>query len=521
MVTSNPVSTEAVASELDRVLESLTGRVLYRDNAFRVTGLPADASPRQVRRGREERMNPYYEPSAESGAAPLPPSADPDALHHAFEGLRDPLLRLAHELLWLRPDVEADHPHNTAVRTHCAALESEDSGQPDPAMWATALRTWSAVLDSGETWTWAKARVRAIDDPRLTLAAVRALRERLPEHLVGVSLALAATAAADGDTPAAERHLRLLNASPFTEALVRKAARNAVRGAEARVKTACETAEDQADSGGLKAARTLLSDTAEPLRVIEALLGGADPLTRSCRDEAAITANRCAVGYFNKRRRGTGVARVLQRARAVAVSESTIELIDQNLAVVATEPLLREVEPLLDSGQIDAAAARLRAWHRLTTDPDREAALEQILVDPRRLASKPHNNNPGCVFFLGAHQYGMRDSRAEPGTAVNTHVTTLYLTFLWIPLVPLTANIVGHDTATGERIIGGRVPLSEAARRYRVFALVALPVLFAAWTAGAFAALYTAALGASIAAVCLVLRQEYLRAWAKKREESA
>jgi hypothetical protein len=337
-----------------------------------------------------------------------------------------------------------------------------------------------------------------------------------------VSLTLAARAAADGKARIAERHMQLLKASPFAKALVRTAARNAVRTAETRVKEACEAAENQADSGnGLKAARTLLSETAAPLRIVEALLGAGDPLTRACRDEVAGVANRCAVGHFNKRRKGSGVESVLRKAREVAVSDATVDLIDQNLAVVATEPLLREVEPLLESGRIDAAAARLRAWHRTTDDPDRKAALAQILDDPRRLASKPQNTNPGCIFFFGASQYGARDHRKEPGTGIHTHITTLYLTFLWIPLIPLSAHIVGTDRASFERIFGGRVPLSQAARRYRLFALLIVPALFANWWFGADAGLFTVVASAILIALCVTLNHLHLNAWAKKQEESA
>ena len=520
MDVSNQVSTESVKRELDGVLSSLTGRALYRDNAFRVTGLASDATPRQVRRGREERMNPYYEPPDSAASVPLPPSTDQDALQHAFEGLRDPLRRLTHEILWIRSDVEPDHPHNAAVRAHCAALEGD--GKETSAMWATALRSWAAVLDSDELWQWAKGRVRAIDDPRLTLAAVRALQERLPEHVVGVSLTLAARAASDGKGRIAERHMQLLAASPFAKALVRTAARNAVRTAETRVKDACEVAENQADSGnGLKAAQTLLAETAAPLRVVEALLGAGDPLTRACRDEVAGAANRFAVGHFNKRRKGSGVESVLRKAREVAVSETTVELIDKNLAVVGTEPLLREVEPLLKSGRVDAAAARLRAWHRTTDDPGRKAALAQILDDPRRLASKPQNTNPGCIFFFGASQYGARDHRDEPGTAVRTHITTLYLTFLWVPLIPLSAHVVGTDGANFERVFGGRVPLGKAARRYRLLAPLIVPALFATWWFGSDTGLFTLAASTILIGLCVTLRHLHLNAWAKKQEETA
>ncbi|MEU5871110.1 hypothetical protein AB0A73_06050 [Glycomyces sp. NPDC047369] len=510
--------TGADRRELDRVLAPLTGRALYRDNVFRATGLPSDATPRQIRRAREERTNPYYEQPADTRDAPLPPAADPDEVHHAFEGLRDPLTRLVHELLWLRPGLAPGHPHTAAVRAHCAAIEADAAGEDAPELWADALAAWDRVFADRGTWRWARERVRAIDDPRLDAAAVDVLKARLPELIAAVSFALAAAAAADGDTAAAARHVARLQDAKFREGPVKRARRAAVAPAEARVKAACEAAADRGDAAGLKAAQALLSDTAEPLRVVEALLGAADPLSRACRDEVAGTANRCAVGYFNKRRKDNGVSRVLERARAIAASDSVAALIDDNLAVVKTEPILGAVEPLLKQNRIDAAAARLRAWRRITRDPVRKAALDEILADPRRLCGEIREANlGGCLFFFGAQQYGARDHRtATPG--VRTHVTTLYLTLLWIPLVPLSAHIVGHDTTTWGRVYGGRVPLSGAARAYRVLFLVAAPALIAWRFLGPGWGLWTAAMAAAAAVVALCGRGLRLDAWARRQE---
>ncbi|WP_335987873.1 hypothetical protein [Glycomyces sp. MUSA5-2] len=510
--------TGAPRRELDRVLAPLAGRALYRDNVFRITGLPSDATPRQVRRAREERTNPYYEPPAATRDAPLPPSTDPDEVHHAFEGLRDPLARLVHELLWLRPNLGPDHHHNAAVRTHCAAIEAAAAGEAAPALWAAALASWDRVFADRDTWRWARQRVRAIDDPRLDVDVVTTLKTRLPELIAAVSFALAAAAAADGDTDAAARHVAHLDEAGFREGPVKRARRAAVAPAEARVKAACEAAVERGDGAGLKAVQALLSDTAEPLRVIEALLGRTDPLSRACRDEVAGTANRCAVGYFNKRRKDNGVSRVLERARTIAASDAVAALIDDNLAVVKTEPILGTVEPLLKQNRIDAAAARLRAWHRFTKDPVRKAALAEILADPRRLCGEIREANlGGCLFFFGAKQYGARDHRSTtPG--VRTHVTTLYLTFLWIPLVPLSAHIVGYDTATWGRVYGGRVPLSGAARVYRVLFLIAAPALIALRFAGPGWALWTAAMAGAVAAVALCGRALSFDAWARKQE---
>jgi hypothetical protein len=42
--------------ELTSVLARISGADLYRGNAFRVTGLPATASPARIRRAREEAL---------------------------------------------------------------------------------------------------------------------------------------------------------------------------------------------------------------------------------------------------------------------------------------------------------------------------------------------------------------------------------------------------------------------------------------------------------------------------------
>lgn len=515
MTEANSASMGSVHRELDKVLGSLTGADLYRDNAFRVTGLATDASPRQVRRGREELMNPYYAPPEPDEGAPLPPSTDADALQHAFEALRDPLLRLTHELLWLRPD--EDDKHNLAVRGHCAAVEAAADGGDGWGEWAESLRLWSEVLSDDRTWKRAKERVREIDDPRLTLAATRALRSRLPAHIIGVNIEFAAQAAAEGDTGGAEHHMRVLRESPFGKERIREAARAAVRPIEARVNAACETAtEDAASARGLDAARRVLADTEGPLRVITALLGAEDPLTRACRDEVASTVNRCAVGYFNKQRKTGDAPALLQRARRLAASDATIELIDRNIEVMGTDPVIEEVAEFVKAGRVDAAAARLRAWHDLTRDPDRKAALAKVLADRRSLSSPPEQPNAtGCVFFLGSELYGGADEQLEPEANAYTKITTKYLTFLWIPIMPISAHIVGPD------IYGGRVPLSPGATRFRRVSLILLPALALY--------LYFPGVNHDLAAgawligsvITSVLRAARLRSWAKAREEAA
>jgi hypothetical protein len=225
-------SSSDTAREIDRVLRPLGGHGLYRNNAFRVTGLSTDASARQIRRHQEELKNPYHLAPATDRDLPLPPSDDADAQRAAFEVLRDPLARLVHELFWLRPDQPSRHEH--AIFAHSRALEaiSRDGEVVDDETWddlQVGLRLLAQGFADDSTWEWVRRRAEQIDDPRLSVGVLRALRERLPEHVIGVSVGLAVRAAG-ADPAEAEAHLAALREAGFEARQVREVARAAVEG---------------------------------------------------------------------------------------------------------------------------------------------------------------------------------------------------------------------------------------------------------------------------------------------------
>ncbi|GAB2488054.1 hypothetical protein GCM10027063_31970 [Promicromonospora xylanilytica] len=330
-----------VARDLDRVLRPLEGHGLYRNNAFRVTGLPTDVSPRRVRRHREETQNPYYVTPVPDTDVPLPPSDDADALRAAFEVLRDPLSRLVHELFWLRPDQASWHEH--AVFAHCRALEATD---PDGTVadagtwddWRSGLRLLAQAFTAEETWEWVRRRAAEIDDPRLSVAVLRALRERLPEHVIGVSVGLAVRAAGVSREQA-DQHLGALRRAGFDPRQVREVARAAVEPSAGRVRAACETARAADSAVGLSAARDLLDGTAAALTTLSTVLGADDDLAGACRDEVAHVVNNRVVGYVNEYLEGVAgppptasALALLRRARELAWSPSVTDLVDKNLA---------------------------------------------------------------------------------------------------------------------------------------------------------------------------------------------
>src|SRR5215475_6551381 len=88
---------------------SLLGAVgpeIYRQNAFRLTGLTVTATNRDIRR-RAEQLQVAAQFGADAGGSggvlPLPEAPGTTAVQEAIERLRDPVHRLVDELFWIWP----------------------------------------------------------------------------------------------------------------------------------------------------------------------------------------------------------------------------------------------------------------------------------------------------------------------------------------------------------------------------------------------------------------------------------
>ncbi|MBE1878387.1 hypothetical protein [Myceligenerans pegani] len=323
-------------------LQGVSGTRLYRNNAFRITGLPPDASTRQVNRRRRESRSAHDIPPPPSPGAPLEPSTDAVALRGAFEALDSPVARFVHELLWLAPHgQDADTTRDDAIRAHCAAVEATDrDGGVDDAstwqLWERALRLWHSALTAPDTWRRAENRVREIDDPRLSVDAVPELRKALTEHIARVSVALAARAADAGDVGSAERHLNLLSASPFPAATIERAARDVAGPHVDRVHEVCEEARSRDPADGIRAASDVLERAGHPLELVRLLLGDDDPVAQKCRDDVAGIINASVVQAMDGPGRGSpreGL-RLLEAARSIVASKEGAGVIDRNIAAL-------------------------------------------------------------------------------------------------------------------------------------------------------------------------------------------
>jgi len=216
--------------------KDLVGVNLYRRNAFRVLGIPIDATIQSAVKSqklREMQQKLGMATTAQSEVLPLTPPPDAELLRRSNECLQDPACRLAHSFFWLWP-VERDagpavalsslhgsHPavtlrawlafvesepgavtarHNVAVLAHMLALDlearvatravSSDEQRARWAYWELSYRHWRRLCDDPAFWQRAKNLRDAIDDPRLPQDMAHRLQEWCPQVIIGATASL-------------------------------------------------------------------------------------------------------------------------------------------------------------------------------------------------------------------------------------------------------------------------------------------------------------------------------------------
>ena len=120
---SMPVSVPTPAEGFDLLLEA--GRAaVYRRNAFRITQLAVDATPREITRQTEKLrlLEKLGGGARAAGGLGLDPPPDQDAVREALQRLRDPERRLVDELFWFWPQALGQATSDPALQ----ALERGD-----------------------------------------------------------------------------------------------------------------------------------------------------------------------------------------------------------------------------------------------------------------------------------------------------------------------------------------------------------------------------------------------------------
>jgi hypothetical protein len=429
--------------ESKKLLELATPDI-YWQNAFRVLGLPVEASPHEINRQRSrlQMMRKVGIRSAGplTGMMPLNPPPDEDQIARATQRLNDPESRLLDELFWFWPhngNSSADEAlrllasncpdnaqslwmqeeqgssqgkvstHNLAVFYHIIALDLERASanalnaehqDTRNRAWEAAFKRWQILMDDEGFWSRLTARIRELDDPRLTTGTARRIRYSLPKALLLINARLALRAAERNDESEVKRHLALMQYAGSSPSIRQEALQDVVSSIRQRIHFACEAVAARASSDAAQAdkyAAGLLEETEPLLRTIDWLLPKGNSSRGAAFDDVVGCALRCQILFGNESENWLLSIRILESILPLAGSETVRARVQENLKIVK-----RNSEEKRIFGNL-----------------------------------KPINNAPslGRVFSVGFRLYGHKDFDIE----TQSYLTTYYFVVLGIPIFPI------------------------------------------------------------------------------------
>lgn len=453
---------------------------LYRYNAFRVLGLPINATLREIERHRKRlemvKKLGIDSPDQNRSCFPLAPPPDQDSIQNAIERLRDPVKRLIEEFFWFWPlkigsaqdkvlellskqnideaikiwkENEKEgccvSTHNLAVFHHLSVLDKEKDSPGEELdrcqlLWKSAFEEWQKLLEDVKFWSLLTDRIRVLNDPRLTSETARSIYNSLPKALLLINAKLAVRAAEE-DKDTVERQILLMKQSGFEESTIKDVLHEAASPIRERIKILCASVTHKAEENPQKAnqlLRSLLEKTMPWLQAIDILLPNSSAVRETLHDEVAETVRSRTVIYGNE---------TANWKECLWLTEQTLKIaIGTSLRI-----LLRK-----DQGHI-----------------------KKIIKDEEIFGNlKPIHKAPtlGSVFGLGLNVYGHTDIDVD----TKSYLTTYYFTVLAIPLFPLCRYRV-IPIAEGYRFLG-KTPLRtfdkwHLAISVAVIAIIALSIM--------------------------------------------
>ncbi|WP_116202128.1 hypothetical protein [Amycolatopsis circi] len=323
---------------------------LYRRNPFRIVGLTAAATRREVR---ERRLRVLGVLEA-GGAVPdgVPADATADQVRAAFDALGNTEHRLVDEVFWTwgRPidcgcPLQLHQKHDTAVATHAAALDAEAGRTNDHSnlLWTEAGRCWTVVLRSESFWRHLNHRVEKLGDRRLDESTVDGLRIALPDALLAPLVELAARSA---EPKRFTGYLGLFGADRHAVEDARAAIAD---GTYRRVETLLKDLRGDLDGHRVQAAAKRAIEETAPLfyRLEEVVPRAEFRRTASLSEALAVVANNIGVALAEVRGASAELVReVFAVARRCSRDPETLEAVARNEVAASTyvpsEPVERE-----------------------------------------------------------------------------------------------------------------------------------------------------------------------------------
>ena len=316
-----------MADEKSMLMQLCTENV-YNDNIFHLLGLKTTATPREIRRRRED-LESAHDMGEEAwkrefrhllGNRPIPTFEE---VQTAFEHLTDPEYRIVSEFFWMWP-IEGDDSalkefvggqrsaairiweqaalgfgkkrsiaqHNLAIVYQLYAIDAElqaiasdgevhdDFHKQMCDYWEKSFGYWEELADNDAFWEIFATRMREFNDPRLTGDFVRHFRQQFPIAFDSINARLAAKYARLDRLDEAKRHVDYMFKTMSTLDDVDETIRILFRPTFIKLERLMEKYNQLVNmlpQKGLDAANELIDVTVDDYSMICGLLGGENP----------------------------------------------------------------------------------------------------------------------------------------------------------------------------------------------------------------------------------------------------
>ena len=402
-------SSKAPTGDCRLLFEAATPEI-FRNNAFRITGLNIDATPREIsKKASELKMMAELGDVAGVDANCFALNPTEDQIKTALERLKDPQKRIIDEFFWFWPITEKSSDddalslikagkhddalnlwwdarrkqetratylsakHNIAVMMHMIALDWETGFHLKDELsekhigtlkdyWKDAFKIWESLVPNDELWSLVKKRVAQIDDPRLTTGFIRSFRNSLPEAFDKINGELAVKLARIGKQEAAKWHVDFMRETnqglddvDKTSELVLTPAREEIKHL---IRTACKAGEKSPEKSDA-AAIELLDKSRPLLSLFDMFFSEGGYSKNDIFDEVAQAYLNLLIQYANLTGKHERASELLKNVLPLAKSIDLREKIEASINIGKSNAEFELVKPIYE--KLKSAQDRLKS----------------------------------------------------------------------------------------------------------------------------------------------------------------
>ena len=332
-----------MADEKSMLLQMCTENV-YNDNIFHVLGLPINATPKKIRRRREDVeaastlggetwKNEFRHLLGHRGIPSL------EEVNSAFErldalcmGKRRSIAQHNLAVIYQFYAIDAEQQMLDQMKSNSSLLEDQewvDFKSKTCEYWEKSFSYWEEIVDNDEFWNQFVVRLQIVDDPRLTIGLARQIREEFPIAFDNINAGLAVAYARINKFEEAKRHVDYMVKTMRGLDNVDESFKTIFEPMERRVALLIARYDEKARDDGKSAKECvdeLLHETEEIRRVAHALLAHGQRLRTKLFADIVSACNRYQVIYGNATKDWKGCSKILKKLETMDKTDDLARL---------------------------------------------------------------------------------------------------------------------------------------------------------------------------------------------------